>query len=197
MQASAPQRRKLEVAKSEFQKMIQEGTSRQSSSNWASPLQMLPKPDKTWRLCDDYRLLNSNTTPDNYSVHHVEDFAVGLSGNKIFSKSNLKKAFHRIPIKVGDVKKTAIITSFGLFDYLVMPVGLKNAAQTSQRFISEFTHGLEFVYSYFDDLLVASPNESTHIEHLTQLLARLSDFGLKVIIKSANLVKSSLGLLSW
>lgn len=119
---------KLEIAKSEFRKMIEEGTIKRSSNNWASPLQMVQKPDKSWRLCSDYRLLNSLTVPDNYPVPHVEDFAVGLAGNKVFSKIDLKKAFHQIPMNADDVKKTAIITPFGLFEYLVMPFGFKNAA---------------------------------------------------------------------
>ena len=89
---------------------------------------MVQKPDKSWRLCSDYRLLNSLTVPDNYPVPHVEDFAVGLAGNKVFSKIDLKKAFHQIPMNADDVKKTAIITPFGLFEYLVMPFGFKNAA---------------------------------------------------------------------
>ena len=65
-----------------------------------------------------------------------------------------------------DVPKTAVITPFGLFEFLRMPFGLRNAAQTFQRFIDEVLRGLHFTYAYIDDVLVASTSPEEHEHHL-------------------------------
>ncbi len=53
-----------------------------------------------------------------------------------------------------DIPKTAAATPFGRFEFLWMPFGLQNAAQTFQRFIDEAFQGLDFVFTYIDDILM-------------------------------------------
>ena len=76
--------------------------------------------------------------------------------------------------------KPAIITPFGLFEFLRMPFGLRNAAQAFQRLMNVTYRDLPFVFKYIDDLLVASENETEHVEHLKILLERLEQNGLVV-----------------
>ena len=66
----------------------------------------------------------------------------------VFSKIDLVRAYHQIPVAVADVRKTAVITPLGLFEFLRMPFGLRNAAQTFQRFIDQVTRGLDFIFVY-------------------------------------------------
>ena len=79
-----------------------------------------------------------------------------------------------------DITKTAIITPFGLFEYIRTPFGLRNAGQTFQRFMDEVVRGLEGVFVYVDDILVASKNEKNHEQHLSALFTRLELFGLVI-----------------
>ena len=76
--------------------------------------------------------------------------------------------------------KTAIITPFGLFEYIRTPFGLRNAGQTFQRFMDEVVRGLEGVVVYVDDILVASKNEKNHEHQLSALFSRLELFGLVI-----------------
>jgi cleavage and polyadenylation specificity factor subunit 1 len=124
---------KLNAAKAEFQKMESAGIIRHSDSPWASPLHMVLKPDGSWRPCGDYRRLNNVTRPDRYPLPNLCDFTNNFKGCKVFSKLDLVKGYHQVPMDHADVCKTAIVTLFGLFEFLSMPLGLKNAAQTFQH----------------------------------------------------------------
>ncbi|BHF63903.1 hypothetical protein SprV_0200689800 [Sparganum proliferum] len=105
----APSR--LQAAKAEFEHMLQLSIIRPSESPWASPLHMVPKATSDdWRPCSDYRALNNATILDRYPVPHLQDFAGALFGKSVFSKIDLVRAFHQIPVAPEDVPKTAVTT---------------------------------------------------------------------------------------
>ncbi len=98
---------------------------------------------------------------------------------KLFSrKCTLFEVTIRCQSSKEDIPKTAVITPFGLFEFLRMPFGLKNAAQTFQRMIDSILRDLDFLFVYLNDILVASASRREHLTHLQLLFARLGQHGL-------------------
>ncbi len=188
---------KYEAVKAEFDKLLELGVIQPSSSPWSSPLHVVKKPDGTWRPCGDYRALNSKTKPDRYAIPNIQSFHHRLRGSTIFTKLDLVKAYHFIPIAVEDVPKTAICTPWGSFEYLRMPFGLRNAASTFQRFIDSLFRDLPFIQAYIDDLLIFSENPEQHQSHVRQVLERLSKNGLRIHPTKCEFAQSSVEFLGY
>ena len=117
---------KLEVAKKEFQNMMDLGIIRTSNSPWSSPLHVVAKANGGWRPCGDYRRLNVVTADDRYPLPHIHAFTTSTAQAKFFSVVDLVRGYHQIPMQEDDIPKTAIVTPFGLFEFVRMPFGLKN-----------------------------------------------------------------------
>src|SRR5450830_485225 len=141
---------------------------------------MLAKTDGTWQPCGDYRRLNTATVDDRYPLPSLLDFSAKLSGCKFFSCIDLVKGYHQVSMAEADIPKTAIITPFGLFEYVYMPFGLKNAAQTFQRLMDRLFRRLPFVFTYLDDNLIASASLTEHWTHLRQFLLVMAENGLQL-----------------
>ena len=186
---------KLAIAKSEFETMVKLGIARRSWSPYSSPLHVADKPGGGYRPCGDYLLLNNATINDNYPIPRIQDFTAQLAGCTIFSKIDLARGYNQISVWPKDVPKTAVITPFGLYEFLCMPFGLKNAAQTFQHFMDQVLHGLNFVFDYLNDILVASRSNEKHKEHLEVLFECLESNGLVVRLEKCEFGKSKINFL--
>jgi hypothetical protein len=70
---------------------------------------MLPKKDSSWRPCGNYRRLNTIMVPDRYPLPNMMGLSANMDGCTVFSKIDLVKAFHQVPIAPEDHQKTAVI----------------------------------------------------------------------------------------
>ena len=114
------------------------------------------------------------TIHDSYPIPLISDIITRLNSKTVFSKIDLAKAFHQIPVHPDDVCKIAVITQFGLFEYIKMPFGLRNAAQSFKRHIGHVLRNLDFAHPYLDDIFIFSDNTLSHTKHLHEVLQRLN-----------------------
>ena len=109
---------------------------------WASPIHSVRKADGSWRVCGDFRLLNNRTSTDSYPLPNLTYFNERMSGAKVFSKLDLKRAYHQIAVNEKDQYKTVINTTAGLFKFKKVPFGLKNAGAIFQKNIDQILRPL-------------------------------------------------------
>ena len=78
-------------------------------------------------FCIDYRKLNLVTQKDAYPLPHNDDALQALSGSQWFSIIDLLSGYWQVDVAGNDKEKTAFTTQEDLFEFNVMPFGLRNA----------------------------------------------------------------------
>ena len=189
---------KLEAAKEQFKQLLQSGIIRPSSSPWSSPLHLVPKKETgSYRICGDFRSLNSVTKPDRYPLPNIRSMSDRLHNKAVFSKIDLFRAYHQIPVHPEDIEKTAVTTPFGLYEYVYMPFGLRNAGSTFQRFMDSIFRNIDCVFIYMDDLLIFSENEEQHSKDLKQVLEILSKNDLRISTEKCTFFRNEVEFLGF
>ncbi|KAJ1704193.1 hypothetical protein LUZ63_003972 [Rhynchospora breviuscula] len=131
------------------------------------------------RMVFNYRTLNDNTHKDQYSLPGINTILKKIGNSRIYSKFDLKSGFHQVAIDPESIEWTAFVVPNGLYEWLVMPFGLKNAPAIFQRKMDDCFRGTEsFIAVYIDDILVFSENEEQHARHLEAMLSICEKWGL-------------------
>ena len=174
--------KELKTLREYLQDSLQRGWIRESTSPAGAPILFAPKKDGKLRLCVDYRGLNKVTRKNRYPIPLINEIIDRVVGAKIYTKLDLRNAYHRIRIRKGDEWKTAFRTRYGHFEYLVMPFGLANALATFQAYINRAMAGLLDVTCvvYLDDILIYSCDLTEHTWHVKEVLERLRRYSLYV-----------------
>jgi hypothetical protein len=170
----------LAELKEHIKELLEKGFIYPSSSPLGAPMIFVLKKDGTQRLCVDYRALYEVTIKNKYPLPRIDDLFDQLQGVCVFSKINLRLGYHQLKIQECSIPKSAFISRFGLYGYMVMSFGLTIAPAYFMYLMNKvFMLFLDnFVVVFIDDILVYSRSEEEHEEHLHLVLQKLRDHRL-------------------
>jgi Reverse transcriptase (RNA-dependent DNA polymerase) len=158
-----------------------------SQSPFAAPILFARKGSGGLRFCVDYHQLNAVTRKDCYPLPLLDETLARISKARIFTKLDIRQAFHRIRIDPKSEDLTTFRTRYGCYKYKVVPFGLTNGPATYQRYMNDvlFDYLDDFCTAYLDDIMIYSDNELEHEEHVRKVLQRLRQAGLQADIKKS------------
>jgi hypothetical protein len=163
--------------------LVELGKMRPSNSAYACHVTLPVKKDiLSRRLCGDYKPLNLQTRRDSFPMPLVEYVISQIGKSAWFTTLDLQSGFWQIRMAPKDMGTTALVTKSGLFEWTVMPFGLKNATSTFTRTMTEVFKdvGDSFLKVFVDDLNVHSEEWQVHLQHLGAVLSRLREVNLKL-----------------
>jgi hypothetical protein len=162
--------------------MLKAGVIEPATSEWASPVVLVPKPDGSLRFCVDYRKLNAVRTRDTYPLPRMDECIDSLGDARIFSTLDCNSGYWQIPVAPGDVEKTTFTCHEMTFQFTRMPFGLRNAPATFQRTVDIVLSGLKWktCLVYLDDIIVFFHDPEEHTRHLDEVLGLLYGAGLSL-----------------
>lgn len=161
---------------------LQNDIIRPSSSEYCSPVILCKKSDSDGvRVVIDYRALNLKSKKDAFTSPRIDDLTDKLYDANVFTKLDIKAAYHNIKIAEEDRHKTAFRFNGKLFEWNRCPFGLSSAPGTFNRLMSLILKDTEeYTASYYDDIIVFSKTETEHLAHLTKILHAIHKSGLKI-----------------
>lgn len=188
------------ILNKELDEMLKLGVIEPSQSPWCSPVLLVKKSNNEYRFCFDGRPLNEVTKHDCYPLPNVERILNSLRDAKYISSIDLRKAFWQIPLDPTSREKTAFsVIGRGQFQFVTMPFGLCNAAQTQQRLVDAI-FGAKYepkIFSYVDDIIICGSTLEEHIELLKIVKDKLKEANLTINLEKCSFFKTSLKFLGF
>ena len=168
-----------ETIREEVKKMLELGVIEESHSAWASPIVLVPKPDKSTRFCNDFRKLNEISEFDAYPMPLVDELIDRLGMARFITTLDLTKGYWQVPLSPASKEKTAFATSEGLFQYTKLPFGLHGAPATFQRLMDRVLRPhKKYAAAYLDDIVIHSTEWENHLSQVQKVLEALREAGL-------------------
>ena len=180
-----------DAVKQKIDELLSKGHIRYGISPYTSPLVIVEKADGRLRVCVDYRRVNAATTPDKYVMPRIDTIRSQIRG-KVFSTLDLREGFNQIPMDPESMPMTAMATPWGTYEYCRMPFGLKNAPSTFQRFMDKILSGTPNTSWYIDDVIVYSQTTGEHLDHMREVMRRLSVNNLRANTDKSHLYQSKI-----
>ena len=179
---------KQEIIDKQVDNFLKRGIIRPSTSPWASPVTLQPKPHKIkpeWRFCIDYRGVNSQTEKDAYPMPLIQHCLEFCSKADWLTLIDIKDAYWHIEMDPASIPITAFVTRKGHFEWTRLPFGLCNAPATFQRYVNDVLreHLGVRCSAFFDDVNIFTTGTfEEHLADVEKVLTTLGDHGLEAAL---------------
>ena len=144
-------------------------------SEWLANPVMVKKPNGTWRMCVDYTDLNKACPKDEYPLPRIDQILDSTSRCELLYFLDAYSGYHQISMCIDDEEKTTFITPLGVYYYIKMPFGLKNAGSTYQRGVHIVPEGHigRNTEAHIDDIVVKRKFKGDLITNLEETFNNL------------------------
>ena len=184
-------REQVEAIDAHFAKALAAGRVRESISPHSAPTFCVKKATGGWRIVHAYNKLNAATIPAQTPIPRRDTVIDAMNGCSRFSAIDLTDGYYQLLMRESDISRTACSTPSGmLWEWLVMPQGLKNAPATFNRLVTHLFRPLrKYAQTYFDDIFIHSRERSelsdieAHNEDLRQVLQCMRENALYANLK--------------
>jgi hypothetical protein len=174
---------KTETANAEVHRLLEANFIEPiANPTWLANVVMVQKKSGKWRMCIDFTSLNKACPKDNFPLPRINKIVDNAAGCEVMSLLDCFSGYHQIYMKEEDKASTSFITPFGTYCFIRMPEGLKNAGSTFSRLtktVLESQVGRN-IFTYVDDIVVASKNKEDHLADLAETFANMRDSRLRL-----------------
>jgi hypothetical protein len=148
---------------------------------WLANPVLVRKKGGKWRMCVDYTGLNKSCPKVPYPLPRIDQIVDSTAGCETLSFLDAYSGYHQIRMKESDQLTTSFITPFGMYCYVTMPFGLRNAGATYQRCMNHVfgEHIGRTVEAYVDDIVVKMRKASDLLSDLEVTFRCLKAKGVK------------------
>ena len=167
----------------EVKKLLSDGIIEESTSPWRAQVLVTSGTHHKKRMCIDYsQTINKFTHLDAYPLPNIEEIISKVAKYKIFSKIDLKSAYHQIPITSENKPFTAFEAAGNLYQFRRIPFGVTNGVACFQRTIDSIIRKskLEGVFPYLDDITICGYDQEGHNANLQKFLEIAEKYGLTI-----------------
>ena len=152
---------------------------------------MVPKSDKTMRICGDYKVtVNRCIEEETYPLPNSEDLFATLAGGTLFSKLDLSHAYQQLELDENSKALLTVNTHKGLYQYNRLSYGVSSAPSIFQAVMDQILQDMPGVVCYLDDILISAKNKVEHLELLDKVLTRLEKYGVRVKLAKCEFMSS-------
>ena len=179
--------------------MLKKGIIRPSNSPWGAPVFLVPKATGGYRLCADYRMLNSKLVAESYCLPASDMLFDRLQGSQYFTLQDCTWGYHQLRYEKESIPATAIRTHMGTFEFTVLNFGPSTGPAAWQRFIEQVLRPYlgHFCFIFLDDLIVFSKTKEEHLEHLQLIWKRLYANRIFLRLAKCKFMKTKIQYLGW
>lgn len=182
---------KRDIAKQKIEEMLRYDIIRPSVSPFSSPMVLVPKKNKQWRFCVDYRQLNKRTQVDPYPIPRLDEVLIEAADASFFTSLDLYSGYWQIELSEESKEKTAFTSHLGHYEFNVLSFGLRNAPSSFTRILTDIIRPAigRCATIYLDDILIWSKTFDSHKDNIKEIFSLLLKNGLRVNLEKCEFCK--------
>ncbi|KAH7708676.1 KRAB-A domain-containing protein [Aphelenchoides avenae] len=151
--------------------LLDKGLIQPSDSPYAAPVLLVRKRNGEYRFVCDYRGLNQSLADQCFVLPNIQTLIDTCAGQKIFTTVDFAQGYMQTRVAPEDVHKTAFITEFGLFEWLVTPFGMRHSGETFNKLMRKVAEQVSFrLMAFVDDVILCSESIPRHLQQIDEFL---------------------------